>query len=289
MDDSTTVSRRSFVRGAATLGALSALGAAAASNGSLFKADMPVADAAPEEKVTWGHCAINCPGRCSLKFHVVDDEVVWVETYTDPGAAFEDPQPRACLRGRSYRRWLASPDRLSYPMKRVGKRGEGKFERISWEEAIDTAADKLKEVIEKYGNEAVYVPYATGVSATTARPFNRLLNMIGGCLGFYNSYSTAQISTITPYIYGSKNNGGSSLKTAEKSKLVLMFGSSPTETRQGGLTTHYDWVSLREKTDAKIYMIDYRMNDSITNHSAQWLPINPDTNAASTTDRKSVV
>ena len=199
MDDSTTVSRRSFVRGAATLGALSALGAAAASNGSLFKAGMPVADAAPEEKVTWGHCAINCPGRCSLKFHVVDDEVVWVETYTDPGAAFEDPQPRACLRGRSYRRWLASPDRLSYPMKRVGKRGEGKFERISWEEAIDTAADKLKEVIEKYGNEAVYVPYATGVSATTARPFNRLLNMIGGCLGFYNSYSTAQISTITPY------------------------------------------------------------------------------------------
>lgn len=280
MDDSTTVSRRSFVRGAATLGTLSALGAAATSNGSLFKAGMPVADAAPEEKVTWGHCAINCPGRCSLKFHAIDDEVVWVETYTDPGAAFEDPQPRACLRGRSYRRWLASPDRLSYPMKRVGKRGEGKFERISWEEAIDTAADKLKEVIEKYGNEAVYVPYATGVSATTARPFNRLLNMIGGCLGFYNSYSTAQISTITPYIYGSKNNGGSSLKTAEKSKLVLMFGSSPTETRQGGLTTHYDWVSLREKTDAKIYMIDYRMNDSITNHSAQWLPINPGTDAA---------
>lgn len=163
MEDLATVSRRSFVRGAAALGALSALGAAAASNESLFKAGVPVADAAPEEKVTWGHCAINCPGRCSLKFHVVDDEVVWVETYTDPSAAFEDPQPRACLRGRSYRRWLASPDRLNYPMKRVGKRGEGKFERISWEEAIDTAADKLKEVIEKYGNEAVYVPYATGV------------------------------------------------------------------------------------------------------------------------------
>ena len=70
-------------------------------------------------------------------------------------------------------------------MKRVGKRGEGKFERISWDEAIDLAATKLKEVIEKYGNEAVYLPYATGVSATTARPFNRLLNMLGGSLNRY--------------------------------------------------------------------------------------------------------
>lgn len=68
-------------------------------------------------------------------------------------------QPRACLRGRTYRRWMNHPDRINYPMKRVGKRGEGKFERISWDEAIDLAATKLKEVIEKYGNEAVYLPY----------------------------------------------------------------------------------------------------------------------------------
>ena len=61
---------------------------------------------------------------------------------------------------------------------------------------------------------------------------------------------------------------------------MLIFGSSPTETRQGGLTTHYDWVHLRERTGAKIYMIDYRMNDSISGHSEQWLPINPGTDAA---------
>ena len=89
-------------------------------------------------------------------------------------------------------------------MKRVGKRGEGKFERISWDEAIDLAATKLKEVIEKYGNEAVYLPYATGVSATTAGPFNRLLNMLGGSLNRYGDYSTAQITAITPYMYAPK-------------------------------------------------------------------------------------
>ncbi|MEG0016492.1 MAG: DMSO/selenate family reductase complex A subunit [Gordonibacter sp.] len=282
-----TVSRRTFVKGSALAG----LGATAVGGGalSLFGcapggSKDAKSDAAPkstaEEKVTWGHCAINCPGRCSLKFHTQDDEVVWVETYTSKDAGFDDPQPRACLRGRTYRRWMNHPDRINYPMKRVGKRGENKYEQISWEEAIETASTKLKEVIDKYGNEAVYVPYATGVSATTSRPFNRMLTMAGGYLNFYNSYSTAQISCITPYMYGSKQSGGSTLSAAEDAALILVFGSSPTETRQGGAVSNYDWAHLREKTNAKVYMIDPRMNDSIMGHSEQWLPINPGTDAA---------
>ncbi|WP_139650880.1 DMSO/selenate family reductase complex A subunit [Raoultibacter phocaeensis] len=285
--ESSALSRRTFVKGSALAG----LGVAAMGSTTLFgcSSNEPKSEggaaggdqAAPvEEKISWGHCAINCPGRCSLKFHVQDDEVVWVDTYTSKDADFDDPQPRACLRGRTYRRWMNHPDRFNTPMKRVGKRGEGKFEPISWDEAIETAATKLKEVIETYGNEAVYVPYATGVSATTSRPFNRFLNLVGGYLNFYNSYSTAQISCITPYMYGAKGAGGSSFSAAEDAALILIFGSSPTETRQGGLTTHYDWVHLRERTGAKIYVIDPRMNDSIMGHSEQWLPINPGTDAA---------
>ena len=280
------VSRRTFMKGSALAG----LGAAAMGTGavSLFGCSPSgteskggdAAKQAVEETTTWGHCAINCPGRCSLKFHVQDDEVAWVETYTSKDAGFDEIQPRACLRGRTYRRWLANPDRINYPMKRVGKRGEGKFEQISWDEAIDTAATKLQEVIDKYGNEAVYVPYATGVSATTSRPFNRMLSLVGGYLNFYNSYSTAQISCITPYMYGSKQSSGSTLSAAEDAALILVFGSSPTETRQGGAVSHYDWAHLREKTSAKIYMIDPRMNDSIMGHSEEWLPINPGTDAA---------
>ena len=137
MLENAQVSRRTFMKGSALAG----LGAAAMGTGavSLFGCS-PSADGAKgndaatqavEETTTWGHCAINCPGRCSLKFHVQDDEVAWVETYTSKDAGFDEVQPRACLRGRTYRRWLANPDRINYPMKRVGKRGEGKFEQIS--------------------------------------------------------------------------------------------------------------------------------------------------------------
>lgn len=52
-------------------------------------------------------------------------------------------------------------------MKRVGKRGEGKFERISWDEALDTIASSLKKTVEQYGNEAVYIQYSSGVMTPT--------------------------------------------------------------------------------------------------------------------------
>lgn len=276
------LSRRSLVKGA---GAALGLGLASACGlesqplrASCALAEETLDAAHGADKIVWGHCAINCPGRCALRIHVKDDEIIWVDTHTTPDTDFDTLQARACLRGRSYRLWANSEERLNYPLKRVGKRGEGKFERISWEEAIKTASDKLKEVIAQHGNEAVYIPYATGVSATTARPFNRLMTLLGGYLGFYGSYSAAQIAFISPYIYGDMSS--STFSAAEDARLVLVFGSSPTETRQGGLTTHYDWVHLREKTGAKVYIIDPRMNDSALGHSDQWLAINPGTDAA---------
>ncbi len=125
-DTSLNLSRRTFVKTTGALGALAAVGGVAASE-SLFGEGVPQAHAEAEEKVTWGHCAINCPGRCALRIHTKDDEVVWVETDTSDDNNIDDMQVRACLRGRSYRRWINHPDRLNYPMKRVGKRGEGKF------------------------------------------------------------------------------------------------------------------------------------------------------------------
>lgn len=278
------LSRRTFLKASGALGAVAAAGGGIAAADSMFGAGVADAFAEAEEKTTWGHCAVNCPGRCALKIHTKDDEITWVDTYTSKDATFDDPQPRACLRGRTYRRWMNSPDRINYPMKRVGSRGDGKYERISWDEAIDTISSKLKEVIEKYGNEAVFIPYATGVSCTTSRPFFRMMAALGGYLGFYGDYSNASGIFITPYIYGEKLGtyvAGSTLSVAEDAKTIVVFGSSPTETRQGGAIAHYDWVHLREKNpDAKIYMIDPRLSDSAMGYSDEWLPINPGTDAA---------
>ena len=286
MLENAQVSRRTFMKGSALAG----LGAAAMGTGavSLFGCS-PSADGAKgndaatqavEETTTWGHCAINCPGRCSLKFHVQDDEVAWVETYTSKDAGFDEVQPRACLRGRTYRRWLANPDRINYPMKRVGKRGEGKFEQISWDEAVDTIASELKRIIDEYGNESVYIPYATGVSSTTARSLPRFMNCLGGFLGSYGDYSAMQMEMIVPHTYGASGFSGSTLNAAEDAALILAFGTSPTETRQGGAVSHYDWVHLRETTKGKMIYIDPRMNDSVMGRSAEWQPINPGTDAA---------
>lgn len=80
--------------------------------------------------------------------HVVDGEIKWVETDNTGLDKFNDHhQVRACLRGRSMRRRVYNPDRLKYPLKRVGKRGEGKFKRISWDEALDTIANSLNDTI----------------------------------------------------------------------------------------------------------------------------------------------
>ncbi|PLN70051.1 dimethyl sulfoxide reductase subunit A, partial [Klebsiella quasipneumoniae] len=137
-------------------------------------------------RIVWGACSVNCGNRCALRLHVRDDEVVYVETDNTGDDRYGDHQVRACLRGRSIRRRINHPDRLNYPMKRVGKRGEGKFERISWQEALDTLADRLKRVVAQYGNEAVYINYSSGIvggnmtrSSPSASPVARLMNCYG--------------------------------------------------------------------------------------------------------------
>ena len=100
------------------------------------------------EKVVWGACSVNCGSRCALRLHVKDNEVIWVETDNTGNDEYGNHQVRACLRGRSIRRRINHPDRLNYPMKRVGKRGEGKFAGILLNELIKASikADEIPEV-----------------------------------------------------------------------------------------------------------------------------------------------
>ena len=148
------ISRRSLMK-------TSALGSLALASSAFtlpFSQIVRAAEVPVEEKAVWSSCTVNCGSRCLLRLHVKDDTVYWVESDTTGDDVYGNHQVRACLRGRSIRRRMNHPDRLKYPMKRVGKRGEGKFERISWDEALDTISDNLRRILKDYGNEAVHVP-----------------------------------------------------------------------------------------------------------------------------------
>ncbi|MCY1699202.1 dimethyl sulfoxide reductase subunit A [Lelliottia sp. SL45] len=237
------------------------------------------------DKVVWGACSVNCGSRCALRLHVRDDEVYWVETDNTGEDVYGNHQVRACLRGRSIRRRINHPDRLNYPMKRVGKRGEGKFERISWDEALDTITRSLKGVVEKYGNEAVYINYSSGIvggNITRSSPYAslvaRLMNCYGGFLSHYGTYSTAQIACAMPYTYGS--NDGNSTSDIENTKLVVMFGNNPAETRMSGGGITYFLEQARERSNARMIVIDPRYTDTAAGREDEWIPIRPGTDAA---------
>ena len=238
-----------------------------------------------EDKVVWGACSVNCGSRCALRLHVRDDEVYWVETDNTGEDIYGNHQVRACLRGRSIRRRINHPDRLNYPMKRVGKRGEGKFERITWDEALDAITASLREVVSKYGNEAVYINYSSGIvggNITRSSPYAslvaRLMNCYGGFLSHYGTYSTAQIACAMPYTYGS--NDGNSTSDIENSKLVVMFGNNPAETRMSGGGITYYLEQARERSNARMIVIDPRYTDTAAGREDEWIPIRPGTDAA---------
>ncbi|MGM0572855.1 MAG: DMSO/selenate family reductase complex A subunit, partial [Bacteroidota bacterium] len=184
-----------------------------------------------------------------------------------------------CIRGRAYRRRQYHPDRLKYPMKRTGKRGEGRFERISWDEALDMMAGELKRVKNTYGNSAILVPYGTGsYNQTNGRQTaSRLMNLFGGSLGFYNSYSWACISRATPYVYGTSVTGNQRQDWVN-SKYIIMWGWNPSEMRDGTNSEYF--LKQAKKNGAKIICIDPRMSMSATSLADEWVPIRPGTDTA---------
>jgi len=232
-----------------------------------------------DKMIRTGCPAHNCGGRCLLKAYVKDDVIVRIETDDRPGDGIENPQLRACLRGRAYRQRQNREDRLKYPMKRTGKRGEGKFERISWDEATTIMAENLIRIKEKYGNSAIYVPYGTGsYNQTNGRwTAELLLNLIGGSLGYYNSYSWACINTATPYVYGTKITGNQRQDWVN-SKYIIMWGWNPCEMRDGTNSEYF--LKRARENGAKIICIDPRMTLSAVALADEWIPIRPGTDVA---------
>lgn len=222
--------------------------------------------------------AHNCGGRCLLKVYVNKGEITRIETDDRPDS-IESPQLRACIRGRAYRKRQYHQDRLEYPMKRIGKRGDARFERISWDEAEDIMVEQINRIRTKYGNDAILIPYGTGsYNQINGRwTAQRLMNLVGGSLNYYNSYSTACISRATPYIYGTGITGNQRQDWLN-SKYIIMWSWNPAEMRDG---TNSDYI-IKEarKRGAKVVCIDPRMSMSAVALADEWIPVRPGTDAA---------
>jgi anaerobic selenocysteine-containing dehydrogenase len=115
------------------------------------------AEASSETKIIKTACRA-CIANCGVKAHVKNGRVVKIEG--NP----EDPMSKGsmCAKGLSGIQALYHPNRNKYPMLRVGERGENKWKRISWDEAVDIIAKKLMETREKYGAEAVFASTGGG-------------------------------------------------------------------------------------------------------------------------------
>ncbi len=102
-----------------------------------------------KEYLTFCHI---CPGHCSRKMTVEDGKIVSIDLDKESGLP---TQFCPYTRGRQVMEVCAHPDRLKYPQRRVGPKGSGQWQRISWDEALNAIVQNLKEVKEKYGPERV--------------------------------------------------------------------------------------------------------------------------------------
>lgn len=239
----------------------------------------------PDDPFILTTCVNNCGNTCVLKAFVRGDKIVRVETDHSVEDDWENGvfQPRPCPRGRSMRRHMYSADRLKTPLRRTGKRGEGKFEPISWDEALDIVADKLKYCIENYGNASVYSHYASGVITgpmTRRENFWRLMNCLGGFSIGYSDYSSAQNQAALRSFYGKPGYSGNPITDIANTKLAVFFGANFSETRSGGGGLQYEILEAKKKGATRVIVIDPRYTDTCVTVADEWIPIRPGTDAA---------
>ncbi|MFQ5381198.1 MAG: molybdopterin-dependent oxidoreductase, partial [Dehalococcoidia bacterium] len=183
------------------------------------------------DSVHWGtHCVDCYPGDCPWRVYVRDG-IVWREEQSGTLPTVEegvpDFNPMGCQKGASWSRSLYGPDRLLYPLKRAGERGEGKWNRVSWDEALTDIAGAMLDAIEEQGPQSIVqegTPESSGMGAT-----GRFLGVIGGhnldLNGSINDFSVGLHETF------GKFSPVSSADDWFHSELVLIWHMNPVFTR----------------------------------------------------------
>lgn len=181
-----------------------------------------------------------CPGwgdheYCVIKTVVKDGKIICTQKadYTGP----EANEGYICQKGLISHRQPYSPERLTHPLKRVGERGEGKWEEISWDQALDEIAEKLLQIREEYGPEAVAIwtlpaslPPSGGQNMILSTRFMGLWGATNPIIGYGVDNGPAYA---TFYMY----NNPMAFMTIDPSKFdgskyIIVWGANPVENQE---------------------------------------------------------
>ena len=218
------------------------------------------------------HCGDYC---CEFLVTVQDDRAVGLRAH--PKMKYP-----ACPKGRASIHRLYHPDRLKYPMERVGERGEGKWQRISWDNALEKIATKLNEVKQKYGNESVVLyDYVAAHGLPDGRHGDsftilRLLNLWGGCIPAYQRGSLCWQAFISAqnYLYGTWK---AALPDDSECQTIILWGTNPAET--GGKSFMRSFRDAK-KRGARFITIDPVFTDTAAQLAGTYIPVRTSTDLA---------
>jgi anaerobic dimethyl sulfoxide reductase subunit A len=221
-------------------------------------------------------CNRDCIGGCPLIATVEQGRITRISDNPLGGRYLH-----GCIRGYQAMRQLYAPDRLTQPLLRVGPRGSSEFRPISWPEALDRVADKLRDIRERYGPQAVLSLGSSGSCVgllhNTGSLKARFLGLFGGYTVTYGGYSAAAAGFATPYVLGNAA-AGIDPATVQHSRLVILWGANVSDTRLG-----CEWhARLREakQRGTPVIVLDPRRTRTVRELGTQWIPLLPGTDAA---------
>ena len=228
------------------------------------------------KRVAWGtHCA-NCLSSCTYRVFAGDSSVRWEEqsgTYpaTEPGVP--DRNPMGCQKGAAWSRQLTGDDRLLHPMRRVGERGSGQWERITWDDALTEIADAVLDAIEESGPDAVVIDESAEGGMLSIAGHMGLASALGAVS--LDSISTVNDVPLGHYLTFGHIAGGSSSDDTFHAELVLVWHCNPAYSR----IPYFHYLTEARYAGAEVALIAPDYSPSAP-HCDTFVPVVPGTDAA---------
>ena len=280
MSEKTKVSRRTFLAGAAALGAaVSVAGISQQANLQEASADDTANKGNVEVKHAWCQMCGPANTKCSTLCYLKDGVFTNVEGNPKAGNNWGVGSRTLCAKGNAAMSIVYAPDRITKPMKRTGEKGEGKFEPISWDQAMDEIAGILTEQKEKYGAKS-YGALSPQYFAVMANFGRRFLNVHGSPNYMHSAICNSQRMFSRLVTLGGPNHfaaGNPAPAQLKKTKLLVNWGfnSENSAVNQGDPKARLDAIENGLQT------IDIRpMMEGLGAHSDIWVPVRPGTDTA---------